>query len=190
MSTATLDIEEVRARADELGIKYHHRAGAAKIQEAIDAFLSSEASAEEAPQEDSSEEKSEVKPMDQAEFRKKYDKERKRLAGTLIRCRVTCMNPNKREWQGEIISVGSSKLGTFKKFVPFDGREYHLPKIIFDHLKERMYSSFYTVRNERGQEIRKARLVPEFNIVELPPLTKAELADLARKQALAEGQVN
>lgn len=189
MSITPLDIDEVRARANELGVKYHHRAGAAKIQEAIDAFLNAQTaddSVEETPQV----KKEKIVPMTQAEYRKKYDTERKKQAGRLVRCRVTCMNPNKREWQGEIISVGSAKLGTFKKFVPFDGREYHLPKIIFDALKERKYSTFYTVRNDRGQEIRKARLVPEFSIQELPPLTKAELADLAKKQALAEGQVN
>jgi hypothetical protein len=191
MSITPLDIDDVRAQADQLGVKYHHRAGAAKIQAAIDAYLDAQSADDDSTDEEvkpSTKEK--IVPMTSSEYRKKYSGERKKQAGRLIRCKITCMNPNKREWAGEIISVGSSKLGTFKKFVPFDGREYHIPKIIFDALKERKYSSFYTVTDGRGQKIRKARLVEEFNILELPPLTKAELADLAKKQALADGQVN
>lgn len=112
----------------------------------------------------------------------------RKSSNVLKRCRVMCMDPLKREWPGETLSVGSAKLGTFKKFIPFDGEPYHIPKIIYDMMKERQCTVFYTVKQKdgRGGDIRKGKLVPAFNIVDLPPLTGKELDDLANQQALAK----
>src|SRR5690606_37676690 len=33
----------------------------------------------------------------------------------LVRCRITCMNPNKREWEGEIFTAGNSVIGAVEK---------------------------------------------------------------------------
>jgi hypothetical protein len=130
-------------------------------------------------------------PLDEKQFQRKYPKQaaNRKSAGRLIRCRIQCMNPAKKDWPGEIFSVGSAKLGTFKKFVPFNSPEpYHLPQIIYDMLVEKKCTVFYTERDERGNKIRKGRLVNEFAIEVLPPLTKNELSDLARTQALRAGQ--
>ena len=99
-----------------------------------------------------------------------------------------CMNPMKKEWAGELLSVGSAKHGTFKKFIPFDGEPYHIPKIIYDMMKERECTIFSTVKQKdgRGGDIRKGKLAPAYNIVDLEPLTSAELEKLADKQALAK----
>ena len=106
-----------------------------------------------------------------------------------MRCRIQCMNPAKKDWPGEIFSVGSAKLGTFKKFVPFNNPEpYHIPQIIYDMLVEKKCTVFYTERDDRGNKIRKGRLINEFAIEVLPPLTRDELSDLARQQALRAGQ--
>jgi hypothetical protein len=128
-------------------------------------------------------------PLTEEEFRKSDTKDRKKFAGRLVRCIVTCMNPEKKKWQGEIISVGSAKLGTFKKFVAFNTPDgYHIPQIIFDMMKERKCTVFVDSRDARGQKIKKGKLIPEFSIEILPPLTPNELSDLARRQALAAGQ--
>ena len=112
----------------------------------------------------------------------------RKTLSSLKRCTVMCMNPMKKEWAGEILSVGSAKWGTFKKYIPFNGEPYHIPKIIYDMMKERKCTIFYTVKQKdgRGGDIRKGKLIPEFNIVDLPPLTSAELKQLADKQLLAK----
>jgi hypothetical protein len=194
MSTERRD--ELMAQAKELGVKVHHMAGEQKIQDAIDAHLAKNAEADliekdfGAPvnKNQIDPETGKIVPLTSEEFRRSVLPERKKIFNRLVRCRVTCMNPAKKAWEGEIISVGSAKNGTFKKFIPFDGREYHIPNVIYEELKNREYSVFSTVRNERGQEIKKARLVKEFAIDVLPPLTPKELEKLRKEQALANNQ--
>jgi len=188
---------DVREQADLLHIKYHHRAGVEKIQRLIDDHTSGvpvklapvvEKIAQETVAIDPLT-AAPVKPMTKAQYRDHQRAENKRKVASLIRCRVQCMNPNKKEWPGEIISVGSAKLGTFKKFIPFNsGEPYHIPKIIYDVLMEKKCSAFYTVNDVHGHKVRKSRLISEYAIEVLPPLTKVELSDLARKQAMQAGQ--
>jgi hypothetical protein len=189
------NLEALKERAKELGVKHHHNAGEAKIQEAIDAHLAENAQAELAEEFSQPVNKNHIDPdtgkivpMTSEEYRAKYLPDRKKNMNRLVRCRITCMNPAKREWEGEIISVGSAKHGTFKKFVPFDGREWHIPKVIFDEMKSRQCTIFHTVTDARGQKIRKGRLIDEFAIEVLPPLTPKELEQLKKEQALANNR--
>lgn len=187
-------LQELKARADELGVKYHHMAGEKKIQDAIDAHLAENSSVEPSPDFKHPVNKNQVNaegkivPLTSTEYRQKYLADRKKELNRLIRVRITCMNPSKREWQGEIISVGSAKHGTYKKFVPYDGREWHIPKIIFDEMKQRKCTVFHNVKDARGQTIRKGRLIDEFAIEVLPPLTPKEREQLRKEQALANNQ--
>jgi hypothetical protein len=106
-------------------------------------------------------------------------------AQRLIRCRITCMNPNKRNWTGEIFSVGSAKIGTTKKFIPYNSPEpYHLPRILFDELKERKCRIGYIEKLPNGKEVNRYKLINEFAIEVLSPLTPEEVKEMARKQAL------
>jgi hypothetical protein len=188
-------LEELRAQAKELGVKHHHNAGEVKIQEALDAFLADSAREELASgykhpvnKEMIDPETGKIVPMTSEQYRTKYLPERKKQLNRLVRCRITCMNPAKREWEGEIISVGSAKHGTFKKYIPFDGREWHIPKVIFDEIKERQCTVFHTITDSRGQKVRKGRLIDEFAVEVLPPLTPKELDQLKKEQALANNQ--
>jgi len=176
----------VRAQADALGIKYHHNASDETIQKLIDSHEpANELPPGVLPLE-------ECQPMDPEIYARKYGRGRtpdRKSIGRLVRCRIQCMNPAKKDWPGEIFSVGSAKLGTFKKFVPFNSPEpYHLPKIIYDMLVEKKCTIFYTETDGRGNKTRKGRLVNEFAIEVLPPLTKEELSELGRQQALKAGQ--
>jgi len=192
-----LDVQEARARADALGVPYHHRAGADKINALVNAFLVQERATapkpmprDLTPEVDATMDEilatlPEPKPMTQVEYMKYKRKEDVKLVGRLRRIRLQCMNPMKREWNGEIISTGSAKLGTFKKFIPFNGEPYHVPQIIYDMLKERQCSIFHTVKDERGTDIRRSKLINEFAIEDLPPLTAKELEELKDQQALA-----
>ena len=182
-----LQLKHIRAQADALGIKYHHKAGVTKIQEAIEAHLEKERADELLTPAKPKLPKGKIVPVTEAEYKDKLRAENRRKVGALIHCRIQCMNPNKKDWPGEIISVGSAKLGTFKKYIPFNNEPYHIPKIIYDMLKEKKCSQFYNTTDMRGNKTRKARQINEYAIEVLDPLTPEELKDLARRQAMAAG---
>ncbi len=109
-------------------------------------------------------------------------------AGRLIRVRLTCRNPNKRDLQGEIITVSNAVVGTYKKFVPFNIPEgWHIPNIMYQTLKERLCQVFVSGTDEKGQRVKKAMQIPEFAIEVLDPMTPEEIKKLAQRQAMAKG---
>jgi len=165
------ELSSLRSRADQLGIEYRHNTGVVKLRHLVDQALSPV------------QEVVASKAVKQTESQ--FIAESRDEAGKQIRIRITCMNPNKKNWEGEIFSVGSAKLGTFKKFVPFDAPDgWHVPNIIHNMIEERKCSVFYTHTSSSGAKTRKSKLVPEFSIDILPPLTEGELRNLARQQAL------
>jgi len=168
------ELASLKARADLLGLTYHPSIGVDKLREKVTAALAGE------PEE--------VKPVSaQVESEDDVRRRQKREASELVRIRVSCMNPNKKEWEGEIFSVGNSLVGTFKKYVPFNNEEgWHVPRIIYNHLTERTCQIFVAMRDERGNTIRKSKTIKEFAIEVLPQLTSDELAELARRQAMAK----
>lgn len=194
MSTDTLN--KLHAQCELLGLKPHHRAGEDKIRSMIGEYLVDNpakagllldggAVLNTVPQDPIDPNPKAYTP---AEYRELMGPPTRKTCNALKRVKILCMNPAKKEWPGEIISVGSAKLGTFKKYIPFNGEPYHVPKIIYDMLKERQCTQFFTVKQKdgRGGDIRKGKLIQEFNIVDLPPLTDAELKVLADKQQLAQ----
>lgn len=196
MTVVTKELQEVRTKADSLGIKYHHRSGATKIQILIDQHLvKAYNTPNEAPIQDPVAPVivhklpvQQVVPMTQEHFNRQRAADARRTVGKLVRFRCQNMNPNKKDWPGEILSAGSAKLGTFKKFIPFDGEPYHVPLIIFNVMKDKMCSIFSNSKNARGHNVRTSRLIHEYSIEELPPLTQKELKELKGQQALAAGQ--
>lgn len=210
--TETVSLKVVQAQADALGIPYHHRAGAEKIAGMVAAHLAAnpydalklapEAEDEKVFADIQTEPDTSadivkvptkaagdpcpVTPMTADEFHQTSAAEAAKGIGALRRVQIQCMNPMKREWPGEIISVGSAKYGTYKKYIPFDGQPYHVPQIIYDVLKERQCTLFRTEKDTRGNDHRVGYLSREFNIVDLPPLSKKELAELREKQQLAK----
>lgn len=198
-----LALQHIRQQADSLGVTYHHKAGVTKIQAAIEAHLDAQNSdpvepLKEQPEslvtssanELSAKQKAlldtPVIPMTEAVYKAQNRIENKRKVSALIHCKVVCMNPNKRDWAGEILSVGSAKLGTWKRYVPFNA-EWHVPKILFDMMKEKKCTIFQSGKNERGHPTKKSVLINEYNIEVLDPLTKEELEKLRIKQAMAKG---
>lgn len=189
MSELNPQLVKARTRADSMNISYHHRANAATIVHLIEAHL--EANPEVPVPDDVAEfdisTLPKPNPLTEAEWNKLKLGETKRTVGSLRRVMIQCMDPAKREWPGEIISVGSAKLGTFKKFIPFNQKPYHIPQIIYDFLKERKCTIFNTEMAGPGmrQKVRKAAQINAFNIVDLPPLTEDELEELRKQQELA-----
>ena len=174
----------LKQRAQTLGIKFHPSIGLESLRSKVSAALTRE-DAEEAAEEAAEEP---VPEAPAAESRIQMRNRLRKEASAPVRVRVTCMNPNKKEWKGEIFTASNSIVGTFRKYVQFNTEDgWHVPQIILNMIKARQFQTFYTIKNERGVAVRKGKLVPEFAVEVLPPLTEKELMELSRRQALAGG---
>lgn len=170
------ELESLKARADQLGIKYHPNIGIDKLREKVAAALEEKPS-EKAP---AAATPAAVETLNQRRLRQRQE------ANALVRCRITCMNPNKKEWQGEIFTVSNAVVGTIRKYVPFD-TEWHAPRFILNMIKQRQCQIFYNATDDRGNKVRRGKQIREFAVEELAPLTEKELKELAQRQALANG---
>lgn len=174
--TAQDELAALKSRADMMGISYHPSIGLEKLREKVNNALTGAA--------EKTEEPAVVDPA--AETENQRNTRLKREASKLVRIRVTCMNPAKKEWEGEIFSVGNAVVGSFTKYVPFNVDEgWHVPQMIYQMIKDRECQIFYTVADSRGNKTRKGKLVKEFSVEVLPPLTKEELQELAQRQAMS-----
>lgn len=174
--TAQDELAALKSRADMMGISYHPSIGLEKLREKVNTALTGAA--------EKTEEPAVVDPT--AETENQRNTRLKREASKLVRIRVTCMNPAKKEWEGEIFSVGNAVVGSFTKYVPFNVDEgWHVPQMIYQMIKDRECQIFYTVADSRGNKTRRGKLVKEFSVEVLPPLTKEELQELAQRQAMS-----
>lgn len=111
----------------------------------------------------------------------------------LVRVRVTCMDPKKKDLHGEILTTGNEYLGTVRKFVPFGAATengYHIPKCLLKMMQRRRYLHVRVVKDPRtGRERTETSWAKEFAIEILPPLTQAELQKLAVAQ-IAAGSID
>lgn len=173
------ELTTLKARADLMGISYHPSIGVEKLREKIQAAMDNK------PQPSEPEEVVVKAPAKETDVERQARKRKE--AAALIRIRVTCMNPAKKEWDGEIITTGNSVVGTFKKYIPFNSDEgWHVPQIIYNQLVSRQCQVFTTVTDARGNKVRRGKLIREFAIEVLPQLTPEELHDLAQRQAMAK----
>lgn len=174
-----LELEGLKSKANLLGIKFHPSIGVEALREKIQAKLAETASPEE--EEPAVAEEAKETP---GQFRARH-----RLEATkLVRVRVTCMNPFKKDIEGEIFTVSNSVVGTVKKYVPFNADEgWHVPQIILNAMRERMCQVFVKEKTKNGVSVKRGKLIKEFNIEVLPPLTEDELHDLAQRQAMRGG---
>lgn len=172
----------LKARADLLNVKYHPSISAEKLREKIAAKAQEEETAEVAAIQKNIA-VSENPVVESAAQKRKRVKEE---ATALVRVNIACNNPLKREWQGEIFSVGNAVVPTEKKYVPF-GVEWHIPKIMLNMIQAREFQFFKTETTKHGVTVRRPSIRKEFNVEILPPLTQDELDELERRQAMAAG---
>ena len=174
------ELDALKARANLLNVKFHPSISLEKLREKVNAAVTSDGAA---TSEEEAKDPAEPKQETLGEKRKRLKTE----ALKLVRIRLTCLNPAKKEWEGEIITVGNSLIGSVKKFVPFNADDgWHVPYVIYQQLKERQCQIFQTATDARGNKVRRGKLIKEFAIEVLPPLTKEELDELARRQAMAK----
>jgi len=186
----------LKKQADSLNLRYHPKIGLEKLKDKIFLYLN--------PPEEKVKPKAvkstnissalrlspaEMKSSVMSSYQEKMfvlDQQRK-SANKLVRVRITNMNPFKRAHKGEIFTVSNSVVGTIKRYVPFNAQDgWHVEQMILNLMEERQYQSFYSFKDSKGREIKRSKLSNEFVIEILPPLTKNELGDLVKKQALAQ----
>lgn len=180
------ELTTLKQRAQLMGLSFHPSIKLEKLREKVNAHLTAQKPQEDAPDDEvvaMGSVGAEPRKETPLEFRKRKMDE----AAALIRVRVTCMNPAKREWQGEIITAGNSLVGTHRKYVPFNGEPWHVPRIIYNQLVDRQCQVFASVPDGRGGKKRQGKLIKEFAIEVLPNLTPDELKSLAQRQAMANG---
>ena len=111
----------------------------------------------------------------------------------LTRDRITCMNPQKKDLQGEIYTVANEFIGNVRKFIPYGEASeggYHIPKCLLTMLQEKKFLQITTVKDKRTGTTRPVtKEVREFAIEILPPLTQEELRELATAQ-IAAGSID
>lgn len=184
------ELAYLKGRATLMGIQFSNNIGVDALKAKINEKINGEKPAE--PEENDEEE---LPPTSPAALAKPAQTLRQRLLQDnmrLIRIRISCMDPKKKDLPGEIFTVANRFIGTVRKFVPFgDATEggYHVPYVIFKLLRKRKYLSITTKKNKNGQDEVITKYLPEFAIEELPPLTELELARLGQAQ-IAAGTVN
>jgi hypothetical protein len=183
-------LDALKRKADMMGITYHPNIGEDKLKERIDAHLEGKADvmSEMVPDRPYNSEDGNtpiVTPRKETEGEKRV--RLKKAANELVRVRITCMNPNRREHEGEIFTGGNTFIGTYRKYIPFDV-EWHVPRVLLNIIEDRKCQVFHTVTDSRGNKGRKGKLVKEFSVEYLDPLTPEELRALAQRQLMAQGK--
>jgi hypothetical protein len=170
------ELETLKSRATLLGIAFHPSIGLDKLRAKVN-----DAATATAPEVATAPQVSDAAPV---ETESQYKARMRRDANKLVRIRVNCMNPAKAEWEGELFTAGNSVVGSFTKFVPFNEEEgWHVPHIIYEMMKERQCQIFITKTDSKGNSVRTGKLIKEFAMEILDPLTVEELQELARRQA-------
>lgn len=177
-------LESLKTKADKLGIKYKSNISETALAKKIDLVLSDESTAkDESDEVDESEQDDEEKEAE-APKPKKLDKasERKR-SQKLVRVIVRPLDPRRTQLDGELVMTGNSAIGTTGKFVPFNVEAgFHIPEIIYNTLKDRTFTEFYTVEDKDGNEHTKSRQKKAFIIEVLDPLTEDEIQEIKIRQ--------
>lgn len=193
------ELEVLQEKATALGIQFRSNTGVEKLREKINAVLNDEAVGDE--EEDEATEATSSIPKPSAEAgaaalkaaeapRPKTEgelrRDRRLAAHRLIRCRITCHNPNKNDWDAEYFSIGNDEIGTIRRLVPYEV-DWHVPEALLNFIKSKQYQHFYTVTEQTPmgpQKVRRSKSVREFSMEILPQLSEDELESLRKQQAV------
>ena len=190
------ELKSLQDRATQMGIAFHPNTGLEKLRNKINAKLGTEIDTTNLPTPVEAPAAQEVKgpvatktnpgsvPI---ETKNQRHARLRKEASRQIRIRVTCMNPNKKLWEGEFFTVSNSVVGTHKKYVPFNNTEgWHVPKIIYNAIKEREFQGFITKKGPNGVKTITSKLMPEFAVEIMNKLSAEELEELAVRQAVGK----
>lgn len=160
----------LEARAKVLNISYHTNISTEKLRERVNAAISG-----------TRDQDSERPAKDESDVARRSRLKKK--ASRLIRVRIHCNDPAKKDWPGEYITVGNNAVGTYRKYVPYNQDEpFHLPEIIVNALREKRVQVFATKKSKNGIPVRESKSIAAYAIEIVQPLTEEELAQLANSQ--------
>lgn len=166
------ELDLLRERADQMGIKYDGRTGVETLRERIDAVLGNTPA-------EPTKTKNAMSARQQA-----YNEAMK-----LVRIRLSCMDPAKNEHPGEMVTICNDVVGDIKKYIPykeeFYENGYHVPNIVYLFLKERRYAAIKSTNGPKGIQVSHV-MAPVYNIEVLPQLTPDELEALKAQQAASK----
>lgn len=170
------EITLLKEQATLLGIQFSNNIGLETLKSRIQEKLKVDSDEEDMVTDDT-----ENSTNEKSERQKAIEEQTK-----LVRIRVTCMNPFKRDIPGGIFAVGNKYIGTVRKYVPYNTTEegYHVPNCIYELLKRKQFTQRIKVKDRSvlGGERIETRTVSEFAIEVLPQLSEKELAKLAAEQ--------
>lgn len=180
--------DELKARAEELGLSYNSNIKTEALAELItnaENGITPEISAA-AKEAEELAKKLVEKPVEvvapvvnQAKTVGQVKAEARKEAMKLVRCIVTSMDKDKADLSGEIISCGNSMTGMIKKFIPF-GKEWHIPMVILETLKDKKMLMTRDRRTDKGT-VKEHYEVSQYNVQILPDLTQEELNRLLKE---------
>lgn len=177
------ELTALKARADMMGISYHPSIGLEKLRDKVNGAVTGTAETAEQPVQAAQVQTTGASVETEGQKRNRLKNE----ANRLVRIRVACMNPAKKEWEGEFFSAGNAVVGTMTKYVPFNADDgWHVPTMILKMIQDRQCQVFTTISDGRGNKTRKGKLIKEFSVEILPDLTPEELHDLAQRQAMSK----
>lgn len=169
------ELAELKQRAKRMGISFPPNANLEKMNNLIKEHI-----AKTEPKQDTQQ----LKVDNRSEKVRIRDE-----AMRLIRFKINVLNPAKTKWTGEYFTAGNDLIGHVTRFIPFNAEEgiWHAEAILVEHIKNRRYQSFPSVeskfdRRKGTDDYYKGKLLPEFSIIELPPLTVEELGELKVRQ--------
>lgn len=168
--------EALEQRATLLGINFHTNISTEKLRERVNAKISGTS-------ESSKEGAAVATSLPKGESDAQRRSRKKAEASVLVRCRIHCNDPAKKDWPGEYITVGNNYIGTFRKYVPYNLDEpWQLPQIMVNALREKRVQIFATKKGKHGIPVRESKSIAAYTIEVLPQLTQEELDALARSQ--------
>lgn len=178
------ELDLLKQQARMMGIEFSNNIGVETLRKKIE-----ERTAEDA----ASSTVQEPEPQPEQPVRKKslrdeiYEREMK-----LVRVRITNMDPMKAKRPGDYFTVANKYLGTVRKFIPYGEQTdngFHIPHCLYQMLKDRKFAQVQIKKNpDTGHESVTTRMVREFAIELLDPLTPEEIKRLANAQ-LASGSL-
>lgn len=173
------ELEVLKKRADQMGLTYHPSIGVDALREKVSAHLAGQNA-----QTVNVTVQTDFKPTAEAlKFAADQNNNYiRRQAMRLVRIQITCMNPNKKEWEGEMFMVQNDILSA-KRYVPFN-TPWHVEQCILDMIQDRQCQIFRNFKGTNGITTQKPVYISEFSVTVLPPLTEQELEDLRKAQAL------
>lgn len=154
------ELEALKKQASLLGISFGPNIGVAALREKVKEAL-------------------EVPSVDDAGFdRVAYNKQMTKL----VRVRIVNKDPEERDIKYRIFSFGNQYLGNSSFLIPLvppASESWHLPQYVVNALRDINYTSVsYDDKNRRPIIV----TAPKYDILELPQLTKEQLAALAYSQ--------